>query len=477
MLRPANVSVALRCWARVFRARSRRLPAQRNEWQWPVCNPAVTGCTTTGNGVDYNAAQKPNDYDVVNEAFHSRFPRYDLITITKSASASPARSSISPMTPTLFTLDALVADFAVKRKEEYLGSAVLQPQWHLQPGQRAAGAPALLANTLGSGTINIIDYTVDELHNNLNATVGHQCRPARPSIASTILTRAFGGDAGRQPRLRRRTSRCTACSAGRNRNHYNPIQTTLTMDYNCTAGDLRHRHRRRLSRRRRRGGAGTAAQPLYGQTMQAPTSFMPALSYGNVDVTSPNGWFLSQIRERANYDYNAYRTIQLDGEYKIDNGFNLRARRRLQELHLPRPWRSSRTNGTTAALDSFIPDRHRSARALAQHHPARHAARHRCAGRHATTWLVPNINKANAQFHIFDQTAREFRLAGHVGTARGALHLAGSGCGAFLLGPQQMLTSNGSVNENDYRRLADGGLGHHRSAGCRSAAISAAAMP
>ncbi len=80
----------------------------------------------------------------------------------------------------------------------------------------------------------------------------------------------------------------------------------------------------------------------------------PAISYGNVNVTSPSGWFLSQIRERAEYDFNSYRTAQADGEWdpldwlKIQAGFD---------------WKNygyatadlRRTNGSTANLDSFIP--------------------------------------------------------------------------------------------------------------------------
>ena len=46
----------------------------------PGTIPQIAGTVqTTGNnanGATYNAALLPNDYDVVNEAYHDRFPRY-----------------------------------------------------------------------------------------------------------------------------------------------------------------------------------------------------------------------------------------------------------------------------------------------------------------------------------------------------------------------------------------------------------------
>ena len=39
------------------------------------------------------------------------------------------------------------------------------------------------------------------------------------------------------------------------------------------------------------------------------------LNFGNVDPTSTNGWFLSQIRERTAAVYNSFRTIAVEGEY------------------------------------------------------------------------------------------------------------------------------------------------------------------
>jgi hypothetical protein len=46
-------------------------------------------------------------------------------------------------------------------------------------------------------------------------------------------------------------------------------------------------------------GAGTLANPYSFDYRGGLSHFRP--DYGNVDVTSTNGWFLSQIRARQNY--------------------------------------------------------------------------------------------------------------------------------------------------------------------------------
>src|SRR6201999_461558 len=117
-----------------------------------ACTATITtGCTASGNGANYNASAKPNDYDVVNEAYHARFPRYDLIYNHEKRLGLTGSVQYQPDDQTLFTLDALFADFAVTRNEQYLEApsfSITGVSSNLAP----AGAPALLANTLGANS-------------------------------------------------------------------------------------------------------------------------------------------------------------------------------------------------------------------------------------------------------------------------------------------------------------------------------------
>ncbi len=60
------------------------------------------------------------NYDVVNEAFRPRFPRYDDITNHEKRLGLTGSIQYQPDDATLITLDALFADFAVIRNEYYL---------------------------------------------------------------------------------------------------------------------------------------------------------------------------------------------------------------------------------------------------------------------------------------------------------------------------------------------------------------------
>ena len=71
-------------------------------------------------------------------------------------------------------------------------------------------------------------------------------------------------------------------------------------------------------------------------------------------MTSTNGWFLSQMRERANFIHNSYRTAQADFDWKafdwlhVKGGFDYKGYGYSALV-------TGRTNGTTASQDNIIP--------------------------------------------------------------------------------------------------------------------------
>ncbi|HEX3756310.1 MAG TPA: TonB-dependent receptor [Rhizomicrobium sp.] len=400
---------------------------------------------TTGsvaNGANYSATTKPNDYDVVDEAYHARFPRYDLIYNHEKRFGLTGSVQYQPDDQTLFTLDALFADFAVVRNEQYLEApsfSINGTSSQLAP----SGAPPLLANTLGTNSIGITNYTVNEAANNLTSlaatNVGLRSEHRLDHLDTRFQQVTLDGSHQFSDDFK-----VHGLIGWSQSNHYNPIQTTLTMDYNCTnatsdTGAISG------CPGGQGGGAGSAANP-YTQSYAGKNQFLPAINYGNVNLTSRNGWFLSQIRERANYDFNAYRNVQLDGDYKLNDTFTLQSGAEFKNFTY-RTVALSRTNGSTAAMDSFIPSDMEAHSALAG--MTELVTLHGLdvpAGTPAT-WVVPDLTKANQQFHIWDQTAELYKWPT---TSTAAPNCIANGCSAFLLGPQQMLSSNGSVDEDDY---------------------------
>ena len=228
------------------------------------------------NGANFNAATLPNNYDVVNEAFHPRFPRYDNITNHEKRLGLTGSIQFQPDDQTLFTLDALLADFAVVRNEYYLEAESFS-------NNNVSNSPGLIAPILGIGSIGVLNYALDPTTNNLNyvqaTNVGlrseHRLDHLNTRFAEVTLDASHEFSS---------VLRLHALLGYSQSNHNNPIQTTLTMDYDCTAATSSSGALSGCPGGAA-GGAGTLTNP-YSFDYRGGLSQLPALTYGNVDVTS-----------------------------------------------------------------------------------------------------------------------------------------------------------------------------------------------
>lgn len=386
------------------------------------------------NGANFNAATLPNNYDVVNEAFHPRFPRYDNISNHIKRLGLTGSVQYQPTDQTLFTLDAMFADFSVVRHEYYLEAESFSNN---NVSNTIAG---LNAPILGAGSIGILNYDVDRTRNNLNyvqaTNVGLRSEHRLDHLDTRFKQVTL--DVNHEVSDAFKVHGLLGWSESK---HKNPIQTTLTMDYNCTAATSSTGAVAGCPGGAA-GGAGTLANP-YSFDYRGGLSQLPALTYGNVDVTSTNGWFLSQIRSRQATVNNSYRTIQGDFEWVATDWVKIKGGVDYKNYGFS-ALITARSNGTTASQDNVIPAAIGTTAAL--------AANAQIVNMHGldvgtgtpTRWAVPNIDAYDAQFHIFDQTAFPTVSA----TGAGACATA-PGCSAFQQGPGQFLSQNGIVREND----------------------------
>ncbi len=418
------------------------------------CTPAAVAPGTTGyvtasatapnrqtrgqlpNAACFNSAALPNNYDVVNEAFHPRFPRYDNITNHEKRLGLTGSLQYQPDDQTLFTLDALFADFAVQRNEYYLEAESFSNN---NVNNQPAG---LNAPILGAGSIGILGYNVDQPTNNLNfvqaTNVGLRSEHRLDHLDTRFKEVTL--DANHEFSNVFKIHGLLGWSES---NHSNPIQTTLTMDYDCTAATSSTGAVSGCPGGQA-GGAGSLTNP-YSFDYRGGLNQLPALTYGNVDVTSTNGWFLSQIRERENFVHNSYRTIQADFTWKATDWLNVKGGVDYKNYGFS-ALITARTNGTTASQDNIIP--------AAMETPAVLAANSQQISMHGlavgpgtpTTWAVPSIDAFNNQFHIFDQTVLPIQTSGATSVA--PCNVA-PGCPAFLQGTGQFLSQNGIVRESD----------------------------
>lgn len=410
----------------------------------PGTVPQVAGTRlTTGNnanGATYNAALLPNDYDVVNEAYHDRFPRYIPGYQTQERTGFAGSVQYQPDDATLITFDAMLADLW----QNVDNSDIVSPAFGISgtgSNLAPAGAPPLKANTLGNGNINILDYAVDQRRNNLTYLAATNVGLTSERSGSTQDTRFS------QVTLSASHEFSSAFKVdgrlGWSESHFRTSRSYLfKMDYDCTAatsatgtiagcpGGVG-------------GGVGTAAAP-YVVDLRYPLGTF-SNSVGQIDPTSTNGWFFTQYRNTPVFNYTSYRSADLHGSWKFsdelifDAGFNYKNfGYRTQKL--------ARFNGSTASMDSFIPTALENA-PLSSITDIYHLTGMSAPGATATAWATPSVSKLDQLFHVFDQTAENY-IWPTTSTASGTCIT--TGCSAWQLGPGQYLTQNGTIRENDY---------------------------
>src|SRR4051812_28874396 len=361
------------------------LPGAAATQAFTAANATAPNRQTVGavaNGANFSATTLPNNYDLVNEAFHPRFPRYDFITNHEKRLGVTGSVQYQPDDATLFTLDALFADFAVVRNEYYLEAESFSNN-NVSNTIAGLGAPIL-----GLGSIGLLNYNVDQTTNNLNyvqaTNVGLRSEHRLDHLDTRFTEITL--DADHQFSDEFKIHGLLGFSQS---NHNNPIQTTLTMDYNCTAGTSSTGAVAGCPGGQG-GGAGSLANP-YSFDYRGGLSRLPALNYGNVDVTNTNGWFLSQIRERQNYVHNSYRTIQADFNWKAADWMSLKGGVDYKNYGYS-ALITARTNGTTASQDNIIPAQMASNAVLAANSQMITLHGITPGAGTPTTWAVPNID-------------------------------------------------------------------------------------
>ena len=386
------------------------------------------------NGADYSAATQPNNYDVVDEAFHPRFPRYDDITNHEKRLGLTGSVQWQPDDQTLLTFDALLADFAVVRNEAYLEAE------SFSNNNASSTIAGLNAPILGAGSIGILNYAVDPATNNLDYVQATNVGLRAEHRLDHLDTRfgQFTLDASHEFSD---TFKVHGLAGFSQSNHNNPIQTTLTMDYDCTAATSSTGTVAGCPGGAA-GGAGTPSNP-YSFDYRGGLSQLPALTYGNVDVTSPNGWFLSQIRERAYFVHNSYRTAQMEFDWKAFDWLHAKGGVDYKNYGYSSTV-LARTNGTTATQDMAIPAALEASSALAADTQLVNLHGINVGPGTPTVWAVPSIAAFNSQFQIFNPAV--FQSVQPSGAA--PCNVA-PGCGAFQMGPGQFLGQNGVVDEDD----------------------------
>ena len=406
-----------------------------------------------------NGLTSGTDFTAANLLFRPRAARYDLITVKDKRLGLTGSVQWQPDDGTLFTLDAVYADFAQVRDESYMQAYALNqgvattstkyPQVSTGTTCRFYGetctSTTLTTLQLGNQYASLWNYSAADVNTSENflqhaelSNVGIRSQHRLDHLDTRFMQVTLDG-----AHEFSESFKVHMLAGWAESHHRNPIQETLSSDYGCVNASS--------STACTNAGAGTQASPYVYDYSQGP---VPLLYYGGTDITKPGpGWYLSVLSGRATGSFNSYRTAQADftwtpaGEIKIEGGVDYRDFG-YRALSL------RRTSGTNASLDSVIPYAVQTASLSSMYYDVRLRGIKTPVvnGVKAdTTWWVIDINKFNSAFNYFDPTVYPFTNSYAGGACVSSTTATDkSNCGAFHFGPEPDLGNNGTVREDDY---------------------------
>lgn len=323
----------------------------------------------------------------VNAAYHPRFPRFDDYTDSSERLGVTGSLQWQPNQATLFTFDALYADFKATREERYLEAPSFSVGGACTAATTASGACGIAQtdvtnavidshNTLVKGTFNNVDLRVEDRYDKLDTKFSQFNLRGSHDFSDQLKATFLLGHSESK--------------------HENPIQTTLTLDqFN-----------------------------VQGYSYDYSQGRVPLLNYGTANLTSPSAWVLTQIRERPQSATNTYDAGQVDLFYDFNDVVKVQAGLNYKKYgYVSTEMR--RSNGTTTNQETIIPASV-AAVPLSSYTTVTNlnvSGLGAPAGT-ATAWLVPNLSVATSALNLYDAST-------------------------FRLGPEPALGNNNSVDEKD----------------------------
>ncbi len=313
----------------------------------------------------------------LNAAFRPRIPRYDIyeheqerIGITTSLQWQVADS-------TLLTLDGLFARFDAERGETFLESPVFSATGGAAiQNVNARDAVIDSTNTLVYGVFDDVDIRSEARFDELRTDFTHITLDGSHEFSETLRLHALVGYSEAE--------------------HDNPVQTTLLFD----------------------------AADVDGYSFDyRGNSRLPVISYGNVDVTNPATWTLSQIRLRPQQSTNEFRTASFELAWDVADAVTLKAGPQYKKFEFQTE-SLQRSNGTLTNQESVIPANVRATLPADYSRLVSISSNLDVPAGGTRSWVIPDLKRAAQLFGLYDRSL-------------------------FPLGPELALSNNYFVEEED----------------------------
>ncbi|MFD3263062.1 TonB-dependent receptor [Phenylobacterium ferrooxidans] len=324
--------------------------ATSGRWENPSVPTNSGGCFLNGGACNSPAGV----YSPVNSAWHARIPRYERFTHDWRRYGTTAAVQFAPTDATTVTFDAMFALLDGSRREEYLTTYLTRLD------QTTIRNPVFGAqNQLVSATFDDTDIRSEVRYDELSSEFSQLSLRLDHEFNSRFRIKAVIGQ-----------SRSI---------QDNPVQTTVSFDrYN---------------------------QDGYSYDFSGSQT-LPALNY-NFDVADPANWafsssaaqgFPSVLRMRPNKTVSRFKTVGVDGEFKLTDGLTLKGGLLFKDYRfVTADWRRNTINGlqdaavplpgvSLAQISTLISDFGRGLDAPAGTPSA---------------WLAPDVNKIAALVDLY----------------------------------------------------------------------------
>jgi TonB-dependent receptor len=296
----------------------------------------------------------------LNNAFRPRIPRYDIYQHDQDRLGITGSLQWQAAENTLISLDAMYAKFEAERSEVFLESPVFSTNGaaainNVNPRNAAIDG----TNTIVYGLFDDVDIRSEARFDELETEFTHLTLTGTHDFSDTWHLSALVGYSEAK--------------------HDNPVQTTLLFDAADVDG--------------------------YSFDYRADNR-LPVISYGNVDVTNPATWTLSQIRLRPQSSTNEFRTVSFDVAWDVSDAITLKAGPQYKKFDFD-TLSLQRSNGTTTNQEGVIPASV-AGTPVANYSAIAAISNLDAPAANVSRWLRPDVATAARLFNLYDRSV--FRL-------------------------------------------------------------------
>lgn len=299
----------------------------------------------------------------LNNAFRPRIPRYDIYEHEQERLGITGSLQWQVADSTLISLDGMFANFKAERSEIFLEAPVFSATG-AQAIQNVDVVDAVIdsTNSIVYGVFNDVDVRSEARFDELETDFTHLTLDLSHSFSETWQLHALAGYSEAE--------------------HDNPVQTTLLFDANDVDG--------------------------YSYDYRG-NSRLPVITYGNVDVTNPATWTLSQIRLRPQSSENTFKTASFEVEWNASDAITLKAGPQYKKFEFQT--RSlQRSNGTLANQEAAaqFPAGVSTTPISSFSRLVSISSNLDAPAANQNSWLMPDIDQAARLFNLYDRAV--FRL-------------------------------------------------------------------